>query len=287
VFTRFPEAAPGFNKAQTVAFGNIPYALLSVSEVAGKKHVFLTDNLLMFIMKGKKIIHFPEQEVALNEDTIVILKRGLYIFSEYIPEGGSFEALTIFIPDHFCKKLLHDIPVQAPPLPSPPYYLIASDELLTNFKAHYKSYFGKSLNNLQYILDIKLQELFLLLTSTSAKNELLGFIHTIQSAAPIAIDFVVSKYLLQPLSVAELAKLSGRSLAAFKRDFKQLYQASPRQWINEQRLKQARVLLVNSSKTINEITFSCGYENTSHFIRLFKKTYGITPASIRKKELAV
>ena len=49
-----------------------------------------------------------------------------------------------------------------------------------------------------------------------------------------------------------------------------------------ERLKRARTLLKDTSKSIETIAGEIGYENVEHFNRLFKKTYGITPAQYRK-----
>ena len=43
----------------------------------------------------------------------------------------------------------------------------------------------------------------------------------------------------------------------------------------------ARKLLSESDKTIIEIAFECGYENTSYFNRQFKMHCGITPNAFR------
>lgn len=46
---------------------------------------------------------------------------------------------------------------------------------------------------------------------------------------------------------------------------------------------QARLLLISTSKSISEIGVECTFPNTSHFIKLFKKEYGSTPAIYRMR----
>lgn len=48
------------------------------------------------------------------------------------------------------------------------------------------------------------------------------------------------------------------------------------------RLQHAEKLLIETDKSITDICNMCGYKNFSHFIRSFKKTYGISPSSYRK-----
>jgi len=87
---------------------------------------------------------------------------------------------------------------------------------------------------------------------------------------------------LEPLTLAELAALSNRSLATFKRDFQRHYGVSPRQWINRRRLEHAQLLLRQTAQKISDIALSCGFESVSHFIRIFRKEYGATPQSLRR-----
>lgn len=48
------------------------------------------------------------------------------------------------------------------------------------------------------------------------------------------------------------------------------------------RIQSASELLTSTSKSIEEIAEACGYHNTEHFIRQFRKKNGITPAKYRK-----
>ncbi len=234
-------------------------------------------------MKGEKLIYLSDEVIRINQNKIILLKRGIYAMSEYIPDGESFEALLIFIPDSFLKKLSYKNPRKSSLPIEQLYYIITSNDLLNSFKTHYKNYFGKSLNNLQYILDIKLEELFLLLTSLNGNSQLLIFINSLVQNMAIDLDFILREYLFHPITIPELAKLSGRSVASFKRDFEKQYHTTPRQWINQQRLQQAKLLLNNSTKNVAEIGYECGYENISHFIRIFKNEFGKTPVNARKK----
>lgn len=50
----------------------------------------------------------------------------------------------------------------------------------------------------------------------------------------------------------------------------------------ESRVQAACELLTSTSKTVEDIAESCGYHNTEHFIRQFKKIMGNTPTKYRK-----
>jgi AraC-like DNA-binding protein len=88
------------------------------------------------------------------------------------------------------------------------------------------------------------------------------------------------------LKLEEFARLSARSLSAFKRDFQYTYQTSPGKWLMEKRLNHAMHLLTNVNKSVSEAAFESGFESLSHFSRAFRHRFG-TPAATLKKQTAV
>ncbi len=52
--------------------------------------------------------------------------------------------------------------------------------------------------------------------------------------------------------------------------------------VREERMRRARAMLKGGTRSIESIAGEVGYENVEHFNRLFKKTYGVTPAQYRK-----
>ena len=95
------------------------------------------------------------------------------------------------------------------------------------------------------------------------------------------LEKVMSENYLYNLKVEEFAKLCGRSLSAFKRDFKKVFSTTPSKWIKTKRLAYAKGLLIESNLNINEICFDSGFVNTSHFIKSFKEQYKISPHQFR------
>lgn len=97
----------------------------------------------------------------------------------------------------------------------------------------------------------------------------------------VYLKTVMSENYLFNLKVEEFAKLCGRSLSAFKRDFKTVYNTTPARWIKNKRLDYSKKLLVESDLNINEICYECGFVNSSHFIKSFKKQYNSPPHQFR------
>jgi len=88
------------------------------------------------------------------------------------------------------------------------------------------------------------------------------------------------------LSMADYAKIAGRSMASFKREFSLLYKTTPGKWLIQRRLEYAAMLLNNSAKAVNEVAFESGFENPSHFSRSFKQNFGMPPSATKKMAVA-
>lgn len=66
--------------------------------------------------------------------------------------------------------------------------------------------------------------------------------------------------------------------------FKYYFNMTIGDFISLQRMNRAVWMLCNTSKSIDDISESVGYDHTSNFIRRFKKKYNLTPLKYRKRE---
>jgi AraC-like DNA-binding protein len=280
---RFPSSI-NHSGADALQVADRPFARYRQASAAGKRTSFITEHTIIFVMQGHKLLHVEDQTHTAEAGHIVMMKRGIYIMSEFVPDGLNYEAMLLFFTDEFVKKFLHSHHLTTSNTTEIASHLvIPTNELLDGFKNQFLGYFGKTMDGLESILQLKLHELMLLLLAGPQKQQVLSFLQNIAFGQPLSIDYIVRKHLFQPLSLEELAKLSGRSLASFKRDFQQQYQSAPKKWINDQRLEHAKMQLQHSNKQVSEVAMECGFENIPHFIRIFKQKYGTTPNSIRAK----
>ncbi len=276
---------PTLQKDQSLLSADIHFAHYRQETLIDKRTCFVREHMILFVLEGHKLIHTKDKTIKVSPGNIILLKRGFYIMSEFVPEGLKYEALLIFFTDEFLKKFLHMHQLAgASAATGEGYFSLPANELLDAFKVQYVQYFVRPVDGLEAILQLKLQELFLLLLAGPRRSDLLAFLQGLVFSQPLDIGYVVKQYLFQPLTLEELAKLSGRSLASFKRDFKQLYRSSPRKWINEQRMAFAKTLLLHTDKQVAEVATECGYENVPHFIRMFRQEFGTTPGDIRSKK---
>lgn len=83
------------------------------------------------------------------------------------------------------------------------------------------------------------------------------------------------------LSLADLAQAVNLSIWRLSHIFRSDVGMSPIQYLKFLRMEQAKYLLETSFLSVKEITHSVGLNDESHFVRDFKKVYGVPPANYR------
>ncbi len=283
---RFPDIKNVLVDDSWIVLSDYPYAKHNKTDRFGHRQIgFLTEHTIFFVLEGEKRLHFEDHTVPVAAGSLLLLKKGIYVISEYMADGEQFEALMTFIPDSFLQQFCSEMAFSSMNREcNPCHCVVPSTTLLNNFRMQYMHYFGRSFEFKEQLIRNKLRELLLLLLSTPQKDQVATFLTFCANEKRADLDFLLRQHLLKPLTVSDFARLSGRSLAAFKRDFRRKYDTSPKAWINKQRLSHASDLLMRTTKNISEIAHECGFENVSHFIRLFKREYQVTPGVLRAKK---
>ena len=83
------------------------------------------------------------------------------------------------------------------------------------------------------------------------------------------------------MRLEDLASLVGMAPSAFSRFFKQHTNRTLVDFIIDTRLGNAARMLVDTTSSISEICYACGFNNLSNFNRMFKTRRGYTPRDFR------
>lgn len=113
---------------------------------------------------------------------------------------------------------------------------------------------------------------------TTAQNVRVGRLNDMEAALRFIDENIAS-----PISLDEIALNANMSRTYFCTVFKKLNGLSPWEYIGLKRIQMAKKMLENTSKSILEISFECGFNNISHFNRAFKSATGRKPSEYRSK----
>lgn len=98
-----------------------------------------------------------------------------------------------------------------------------------------------------------------------------------------AISYIEDHYSEQ-ITLEEIAAKSDISIRHLNRIFRAYYQTTPIAYIQRLRLEQACTQLKQTNRSITEISYLCGFNDSNYLTRQFKKTYGMSPKAFRNPQ---
>lgn len=116
-----------------------------------------------------------------------------------------------------------------------------------------------------------------LATSSYAKVEVES-----DSRRILKVKNYINKNYMDEIRLATVSDIAGMSPSAFSRFFKLHTGRNLSEYIIDLRLGYASRMLVDTSKSIAEISYSCGFNNLSNFNRIFKKKKNCSPSEFRE-----
>ncbi len=91
----------------------------------------------------------------------------------------------------------------------------------------------------------------------------------------------LSLHLTQPVRVAALAERANLSVSRFSEVFRARFGQSPHQYLTHLRIERAQTLLRSTRLALGDIAEQCGFADSHHLSKTFKRWTGITPGAFR------
>lgn len=245
----------------------------------------------LYLVNGSSFLHGPTDTLAFNSNDGVVMKCGNYLNS-YLSsaDGEPFEALAVhFYPDVLRLVYKDGIPdfLKQQPASSPvAIERIKVDNLLKQYVENLRFYFDNPTLINEELIVLKVKELMLLLVNSDSSNQVRNILRDLFNPIEYSFKEIIHQHLFENLSLDHLAILTDLSLSSFKRKFKEVFDASPAQYIRTKRLEKAADLLRVSKARISDIAFDCGFNDTGHFSKTFSVQYGCSPSTYRDQHLS-
>jgi len=262
---------------QEILPGVIFYAYLSA--MRKEKVCFLQHNTLVLQVSGQFTLETSSQTISMEKgEMLLIRKNQLGQITKTPLPGEDYETIVISLQEDLLRKMALEERVDTQQkYTGQPNILVPSNDFL---KGYFQSIIPYVRNPAEKITDemgmLKVKEGVKLLLH--AMPELSRFLFDFSEPHKIDLEkFMLSNYHFN-MPVEKFAQLTGRSLAGFKRDFKRTFDASPRQWLQERRLLEARHLIEQKHRKPSAIYLDLGFESLSHFSYSFKKKFGKAPS---------
>jgi len=257
----------------------------SIDTIDTETDHYVSTHVISVVLKGKLKLqtYYEGEKFIASQNQIVFIPKGRYMISDIIPENEEFEAVFFFIED----KLINDFLKTKNTVISGNLhfdYLMNYTDKLKLFTETLLSLYKNDKNTYKEITKIKLLELLHLFYHSNQRDNFINILNSLQKITKRSIKEIMEDNFDKPLLIEDYAFLTGRSISSFRRDFKSSFGIAPKKWLLKKRLEKAIKLLTTTEYSINQISLDVGFENVSHFINLFGKTYNETPKQFLIKE---
>jgi AraC-like DNA-binding protein len=273
---------PGIDKLE---IGDFLFARYTCGVGEERLGLYAPTDYLVNVMTGKKTWHTSNEVWSANRGETLFFKKGAAIVDQHFEV--EFCLIMCFLPDHVVKDTVREIagslgawPSNVAPIESAAR--VENDVALSAFFQSMQAYFSGGEKPSEPLLRLKVKELIVSILTGGKNPAIAAYFRTMaQRDGPSMPEIMESNFRFN-LSLEEYAKLCHRSLSSFKREFQSHFQEAPGKWLLRKRLDHSAALLRSSKRNVTEIAFESGFEDVSHFSRVFKQRFQLSPLAYRQ-----
>ena len=247
--------------------------------------IFTKYDYIIHVLSGKKSWKTLHGEWTITAGHTLYVKKGASIITQDFDED--FCMLGFFLPDDLIQSSLKDTVKQIPVEEAEKLHGFTACELdqsafLDSYFRSMLTYFRQKEQPPDSLLRLKIRELLINIIFNSNDTLLPGYLRSMVDNIQPSLTQIMESNFCYNLKIEEFARLCHRSLSTFKRDFHNHYNCTPGKWLQEKRLDYAAGQILLNASNISQIAFGSGFEDLSHFSRVFRQKFGVTPSEYRK-----
>lgn len=242
----------------------------------------LTRHCIGYVRRGTKYIYYGDVRHAVGAGEVFYLSAGTH-YTEDVPTGSrNFEQVVFYYTSEQLARILNNLSLtyqlaitndhSCPECEKQSHVVAPGWPALKNFFSTINAGLRDNLfADDDTAVHLKLTELVYLILSQGEcclKSKILSNMDLTKEN----FEQIVHNSIFTDISIEELAAKCNRSLTSFKKEFRKHFFEPPHKWFIRQRLMHSRLLLISTNKSISEIGLACNFPNTSHFIKLFKRS---------------
>jgi AraC-like DNA-binding protein len=243
----------------------------------GDKHFehdpFVYEHVLGVITSGIAEQHTDRGVITYGAGTLMLLRRNqlLKVTKKHF-EGKPFTTINIVLDQETLQKYSREHNIQASAIyTDEPNVVLENDAFMKGYFSSLMPYFSQPEKLTPILAQVKTSEaIALLLRNPALKNFLFDF----SEPHKIDLEAYMNRHFTYNVPLAQFAKLTGRSLSTFKRDFEKIFHTTPERWLQRVRLKMAHFLISQKKRKPSDVYLEVGFENLSHFSAAFKREFG-------------
>lgn len=240
---------------------------------------------LAHVVTGRKTWHTSDGVWHAQPGDTLYLKKGATIAEQHLEEDVCL--LLLFIPEGLLRSTVReaaDALHLKPPSPAPQRtaFRVENDFFLESLFLSMRAYLAAREKPPEPLVRLKFKELVLSVLTSGANLGLAAYFQQVSANHPPPLAEIMEANFRYNLSLEEYARLCHRSLSSFKREFQAQFAVPPGKWLQARRLEHSAQLLTTARLNVTEAAFESGFEDVSHFSRVFKVRFGVSPLIYRR-----
>lgn len=241
---------------------------------------FIAEHFFVYVSKGTINLYDGSEHHALKAGECCIARKNRLGRLSTRKENHELEKAFIALDENFLKAFEEKHKTKAPKFSSTDTFIkLKPSGLLPHFYLSLLPYYGHGKLS-EPFADVKREELLIILLQN--QPELAGLLFNYDLPDKINLEEFMNRNYQFNVSMQRFAYLTGRSLSAFKRDFKSTFHETPNRWLVQKRLQEAYFLISKKGKKSSDIYLDLGFETLSHFSYAFKKQFRVTPTELAR-----
>jgi len=245
---------------------------------------FVPEHLLAYQISGETYIYHQRGELVLEKGQFLLGRRNQFAKSIKVPaKDKEYKCLSVVLSVDRLRQfaLENDIACEEK-YQGAKNILLEPNEFLNGYFLSILPYADQWEKASKKMAAMKVDEAIELVLHL--RPDLKSFLFDFSDPYKTDLEEFMVKNFHYNAPIELFAKLSGRSLSNFKRDFTVTFKTSPAKWLKNKRLSEAYYRIQQKSQKPADIYLDLGFENLSHFYSAFKQKYGHTPSQINTKD---
>ena len=250
------------------------------------KEFYYPSSLLIYVEKGILEVNFENKLYTFPKGSFCFARKytNVFVTKRFLETEQQAKTYAFIMPDVFLRKVIGNFKFEKnlQPIEERIFTLAPTKELIGVIDT-IKSAIEKDQDIDTEVLETKIIESLKAIISTDPKLAILFKEFSLAKRADLTL-FMRNNF-MRKVPLEEFAKMTGRSLSTFTREFKLVFGTTPHKWILKNRLQAAYKILNETSKKISDVYMETGFEDMAHFSKAFKKEFGFSPSEIKNKIL--
>lgn len=246
----------------------------------------IDSHLLVYLYSGELVLTEKDKTTVIRKGECVFIRRShrVSLVKQPTADGEEFRGIFIDFRRNFLKKYYADNESKIKTYEGknierlPNIFMIPDKPQIMSLFLSMVPYFDADTEPSVEVFELKMHEA--LIAVLQLDERFYPCLFDFSQPWKIDLEEFLNENYMYDLSLEELARFTGRSLASLKRDFNRISKLSPQRWVVRKRLEVAHEIMKQKQQKASDVYLQVGFKNLSHFSTAFKNQYGYPPSMV-------